>query len=327
MSQINCPIIKLEDYELIKIIAKGGFSVIIQAKEKSTAKEVAIKAYFPSEKDKDKQNILRGIEISTLYLPGIVRTIGYRPQLSDEENHNLNIKFTDDPNAKVDLSGYLVVMDLFKNGNIMSITKEYLSSKGTKNEKMNPTIRSKIIFGTAVTLKQLHKKNIIYRDLKNYNIYLDGNLEPKLGDFELAKIITNPNEMTMSIGTPFYMAPELFTDDYETYSFPVDVYSFSILLYNMFAEKFELDSGQLIKSPQNLMMRVSKGARPKRVDTIPDHYWDLMHKCWKKVPEERPTFDQIVTILKDDKFALEEFGMKTNLEDLHEYQKRIDIDL
>lgn len=82
-----------------------------------------------------------------------------------------------------------------------------------------------------------------------------------------------------------------------------------------------------IRSPQRYLFSISKGARPKRIDTIPDHYWDLMQKCWKRVPEERPTFDQIVTILKDDKFALEEFGMKTNLDELHEYQKRIDIDV
>ena len=41
-------------------------------------------------------------------------------------------------------------------------------------------------------------------------------------------------------------------------------------------------------------------------------------------PRERPSFEEIVELLKDDKFALEEFGMKTNLNELHEYQKRIE---
>lgn len=48
--------------------------------------------------------------------------------------------------------------------------------------------------------------------------------------------------------------------------------------------------------------------------------------CWKQNPEDRPTFNEIVEILKNDKYALEEFGKKTNLDQLHEYQKRIGKD-
>lgn len=46
--------------------------------------------------------------------------------------------------------------------------------------------------------------------------------------------------------------------------------------------------------------------------------------CWKQNPDERPTFSEIVEILKHDKFAIEEFEMRTNLDELHEYQNRID---
>ena len=39
------------------------------------------------------------------------------------------------------------------------------------------------------------------------------------------------------------------------------------------------------------------------------------------------TFDEIIELLRDDKFAINEFGMKTDLDDLHEYQKRCDADI
>lgn len=48
--------------------------------------------------------------------------------------------------------------------------------------------------------------------------------------------------------------------------------------------------------------------------------------CWNQNPSDRPTFDEIVKILRDDSFAIEEFGMKTDLDELHEYQNRIDVD-
>lgn len=59
-------------------------------------------------------------------------------------------------------------------------------------------------------------------------------------------------------------------------------------------------------------------------ENIPEHYWELITKCMKENPCERPSFDQIIDILKDDSFALDEFGMKTDLNKLHEYQNRID---
>lgn len=58
---------------------------------------------------------------------------------------------------------------------------------------------------------------------------------------------------------------------------------------------------------------------------MPQNYWELIQKCWEQEPSERPSFDEIVEILKSDKFAINEFGLKTNLEKLHDYQDRIDI--
>lgn len=50
----------------------------------------------------------------------------------------------------------------------------------------------------------------------------------------------------------------------------------------------------------------------------------MINECWEQDPNDRPTFDEIVEKLKSDKFALEEFGFKTNLDELHEYQQLID---
>ena len=110
------------------------------------------------------------------------------------------------------------------------------------------------------------------------------------------------------------------------YSFPVDVYSYGFFLYHMFSDSRELDSNKKYKSAQQYLMHISRGFRPKRQDYIPDHYWDLMSSCWKQNPDDRPTFEEITNILKDDKFALEEYVMNTDLEQLHEYQQRIDVD-
>ena len=70
-------------------------------------------------------------------------------------------------------------------------------------------------------------------------------------------------------------------------------------------------------------MKIGRGLRPKKPEECPDVYWELIQDCWKQLPSERLTFDQIIEKLKDDKYALEEYGVKTDLDQLHEYQERI----
>lgn len=49
---------------------------------------------------------------------------------------------------------------------------------------MNPTIRCKLFFGIVNTMKQLHKKGVIHRDLNPLHIFLDENSEPLISGFE-----------------------------------------------------------------------------------------------------------------------------------------------
>ena len=48
-------------------------------------------------------------------------------------------------------------------------------------------------------------------------------------------------------------------------------------------------------------MNVSKGDRPELNSTIPKSYKDLIENCWSQNPEKRPTFDQILDKLENDK--------------------------
>lgn len=45
---------------------------------------------------------------------------------------------------------------------------------------------------------------------------------------------------------------------------------------------------------------------------MPDCYWELICSYWKAEPRERPNFDEVVQFLYD-KFAIEKFGMKTDI--------------
>ena len=60
------------------------------------------------------------------------------------------------------------------------------------------------------SVKYLHKVDVIHRDLKLGNIFLNKHMEVKCGDLGLATKLSHPNERKRTIcGTPNYIAPEI----------------------------------------------------------------------------------------------------------------------
>ncbi|KAF5815108.1 putative protein kinase RLK-Pelle-L-LEC family [Helianthus annuus] len=93
--------------------------------------------------------------------------------------------------------------------------------------------RYKIAIGLASVLAYLHQecdKLVIHRDIKSSNVMLDANLNARLGDFGLAKLIDHNKSpvSTLTAGTAGYLAPEYLhcgkaTDKTDVYSYGVVV--------------------------------------------------------------------------------------------------------
>ncbi|KAH9909752.1 serine/threonine-protein kinase gcn2 [Xylariomycetidae sp. FL2044] len=97
-------------------------------------------------------------------------------------------------------------------------------------------------------LVHIHGLNIVHRDLKPENVFinlgLDGVHNVKIGDFGLAttghfaidKSASNnveSNDLTRSVGTSFYVAPEVRRDGSGSYTSKVDMYSLGIMFFEM----------------------------------------------------------------------------------------------
>lgn len=93
-------------------------------------------------------------------------------------------------------------------------------------------------------LAHIHGNEIIHRDLKPDNVFIDRFGNPKIGDFGLATTSLNPDiaggsrengssDMTRSIGTALYVAPELQSTGQSKPNYKVDMYSLGIIIYEM----------------------------------------------------------------------------------------------
>jgi serine/threonine protein kinase len=204
------------------------------------------------------------------------------------------------------------------NGTLEAAVKDMLAGKPRAG--FGPTQLSKCIFGIATTMARLHARRAIHRDLKLCNVFLDDQFEPVLGDFGLSKIVTDPLKMTMGIGSPICMAPELWSED-DSYGNPVDVYAFAVLMYNLFESRMNFRPGEKPpRSPQQLMMRVAKGERMVRPEKIPDSLWRLIEVCWHQDPTKRPTFAEIVDRLKTSR---DHVFPGTDMNEYVKYQERL----
>lgn len=189
------------------------------------------------------------------------------------------------------------------NGCLNTLTDEYLQTKGKHHDKMNPTIRSKIIFGIASAMSYLHTKCITNNNISLEYIYLDENFEPKIINDCLTKSLNSIHEKD-----PLYFRP-LKSNINRSHNInserdkSIDIYSFGSFVYSLFSNN----------------LNISK----KKPDLMPDCYWKLVSKCWNQSFDERPTFKEIVENLQNDEFVIEEFNMKTDLDDLHEYQQKL----
>ncbi|CAK9140244.1 unnamed protein product [Ilex paraguariensis] len=183
--------------------------------------------------------------------------------------------------------------------------------------------RKKIARGAAKGLCFLHHNcipHIIHRDMKSSNVLLDHEMEARVSDFGMARLIsaldTHLSVSTLA-GTPGYVPPEY----YQSFRCTAkgDVYSFGVVMLELLTGKRPTDKedfgdtnlvgwvkmkvregkGMEVIDPE--LLSVTKGTDEAEAEEVKEmvRYLEITLQCVEDFPSKRPNMLQVIALLRE----------------------------
>ncbi|MGN1383535.1 MAG: Stk1 family PASTA domain-containing Ser/Thr kinase [Eubacterium sp.] len=246
-------------YELVEKIGEGGMAVVYKAKDRLLNRFVAVKILRP-ECTKDAQ---------------FVDSFRAESQAAAGLQH---------PNI-------ISVYDVGREGNIHFIVMELIEGKSLSEviKEQAPMDYREVVRITkqvASALSVAHKHNIIHRDIKPHNIMMTTDGMAKLGDFGIAKALSDSTmeETSKIIGSVHYISPEQARGAYVDER--SDIYSLGIVMYEMLTGRVPFDGDSPV---QVALMHINDDITPpsELVPGIPPQLEKVVMKATNKFQTNR----------------------------------------
>ena len=163
-----------------------------------------------------------------------------------------------------------------------------LSMDRTLSEIEVSTIMQMVLKG----LINIHKINLIHRDIKGSNILLSENGYAKLGDFGVGIQLTDKDYRTSKKGSPYWMSPQVVLN--EKYDTKTDIWSLGITCVELV--EGEPPNGDL--KPAKVMEKIA--CTPPKVEDIinpnehTDEFIDFVRLCLEIDPDKRPNASELI---------------------------------
>ena len=261
-SKFNGDIIKNDstdiEYQKGQLLGKGGFSYCYKCLDLKEQKIYVMKQLENNDISRNEIEIHKSLK------------------------HNNIVSYKD---SIIDNNTVYIIVEFCENKDLASFFGENKKRKNLKEIEVQY-----FILQIIHALKYLHKRRIVHRDLKPGNIFLNKNLEVKIGDFGLAKQFAYMGEkIKHQGGTLQYMAPEV-VENSES-SFEVDIWAIGVIMYYLILGKLPFRGSNQEETKEKI----------KKVDytyqkdaIISEAAKDLISQILVKDPIKRPSLRQIL---------------------------------
>ena len=163
--------------------------------------------------------------------------------------------------------------------------KNFIKNHKEQEELIEENIIENIIRQICIGLKDIHKNEIIHRDLTPDNIFINEYNEIKIGDFGISKRLeTLKMSAHTQIGKLHYIAPEMQLG--QSYNNKVDIYALGCIIYELFTlNEYYLDK-YIAEKDCKINNEIYNNKWQKLIDS-------LLEKDYKKRPNIKEIYDYI----------------------------------
>jgi len=296
----------MENYEFIQKIGTGSFGSVSKIRRKSDNKILVWKEInYGIMSEKEKQQLVAEVNIlRELRHPNIVR---YYDRVIDRANSKI-----------------FIVMEYCEGGDMAAVVKKCKR----ESDHLPEEVVWKIFMQISLALYECHKRKegkILHRDLKPANIFLDSNMNVKLGDFGLARIMDSDSEFASThVGTPYYMSPEQISES--RYNEKSDIWSLGCLLYEFAALNPPFEA----KTAPALAIKIRAGHFEKLPSLYSDELWRVVVWMLNVDAETRPGVDDLLNMpqvslrLRERKLRENMNGLKKKEEELKKRESEVE---
>lgn len=195
----------------------------------------------------------------------------------------------------------LVVMELMTHGDLKSYLRSLRpDSENNPTGRPPPTLKEMIQMAAEIAdgMAYLNAKKFVHRDLAARNCMVAEDFTVKIGDFGMTRDIYETDYYRKGgkgLLPVRWMAPESLKDG--VFTAHSDCWSFGVVLWEISTLAEQPYQGL---SNEQVLKFVMDGGYLDRPDNCPERMHNLMQMCWQYNPKMRPTFHEIIEMLRED---------------------------
>ena len=251
---------RLDDFELLEEIARGGMGIVYRARQRVPSRVVALKMILPS------------------HINSAEAVSRFRAEAEAA--------------ASLDHEAILPIYAVGEKDGAPFYSMKFAEG-GSLSERLEefqdtPRESAKLIASLARAVEHAHQHGILHRDLKPANVLFDAASKPFVSDFGLAKWLEREADLTQTLailGTPYYIAPEQAAGGH-TLTNAADIYSLGAILYHLLTGQPPFCGDNPMEVLHQAAARLPE--RPRALHReIPPDLETICLKCLEKNPAAR----------------------------------------